>query len=161
MSTESNRSLSERTDGGPEVETEDPLDPVVAIELLDEAGSDVTGGSRDRDGQRSVRLSPGGHVGRVLRDDSRVDPMPFGDIPLFRELQKLLSAGGGPVNLEIARQIAEFAYRRKGPPFSAAPDDPRFLADAVRRPRCSSPGFTRLAFDEPIRRRRTRAPNGR
>ena len=31
---------------------------------------------------------------------------PFGDIPLFREIQRLLASGGGPVNLEIARQIA-------------------------------------------------------
>ncbi|HZA20057.1 MAG TPA: hypothetical protein VE889_04305, partial [Actinomycetota bacterium] len=32
---------------------------------------------------------------------------PFGDIPLFREIQRLLQAGGGgPINLEIARQVA-------------------------------------------------------
>ena len=30
---------------------------------------------------------------------------PFGDIPLFRELQKLLSSGEGPINTEIARQV--------------------------------------------------------
>lgn len=31
---------------------------------------------------------------------------PFGDIPLFRELQRLLSSSSGAVNTEIARQIA-------------------------------------------------------
>lgn len=31
---------------------------------------------------------------------------PFGDLPLFKELQRLLESGGGPVNSEIALQIA-------------------------------------------------------
>jgi putative hydrolase len=74
--------------------------------------------------------------------------MPFGDIPLFRELQRLLSAGGGPVNLEIARQIAG-SVSAQGPTFGAAPDDPRFLADAVRQCEVLVAGYSRLAFDEP------------
>ncbi|MGH2809144.1 MAG: hypothetical protein ACRDKT_17910, partial [Actinomycetota bacterium] len=30
---------------------------------------------------------------------------PF-DIPLFREIQKILASGEGPLNMEIARQVA-------------------------------------------------------
>ena len=76
--------------------------------------------------------------------------MPFGDIPLFRELQRLLSAGGGPVNLEIARQIAG-SVSAQGPTFGAAPEDPRYLADAVRQCEVLVAGYSRLAFDEPNR----------
>lgn len=76
--------------------------------------------------------------------------MPFGDIPLFRELQKLLSSGGGPVNLEIARQVAS-AMSAQGPPFTAAPDDATLLAEAVRRTEVLIAGFTRLSLDEPVR----------
>ena len=76
--------------------------------------------------------------------------MPFGDIPLFRELQKLLSSSGGPVNLEIARQVAS-AMSSQGPSYSEAPDDARYLAEAVRRSEVLVAGFTRLIPDEPIR----------
>lgn len=76
--------------------------------------------------------------------------MPFGDIPLFRELQKLLSSGGGPVNLEIARQIAG-AMSSQGPSYPAAPEDSRYLAEAVRHSEVLIAGYTRLTVDEPIR----------
>lgn len=79
-----------------------------------------------------------------------MDPNPFGDIPLFRELQKLLSSGGGPVNLEIARQIAS-AVSTQGATYTAAPEDADHLADAVRRTELLVSGFTRLPLDEPIR----------
>jgi putative hydrolase len=75
--------------------------------------------------------------------------MPFGDIPLFREIQKLLSAGGGPVNLEIARQVAN-SVSVQGPTFRPAPDDPRHFAEAVRRTEMLVAGFTRLQLDEPL-----------
>lgn len=76
--------------------------------------------------------------------------MPFGDIPLFRELQRLLSSGGGPVNLEIAQQVAG-AMAAQGPPFTAAPEDARFLTEAVRQSEVLVAGYTRLGLDEPIR----------
>jgi putative hydrolase len=76
--------------------------------------------------------------------------MPFGDIPLFRELQKLLSSGGGPVNFEIARQVSS-AMSSQGPPFTAAPQDAASLAEGVQRSEFLIAGYTRLSFDEPIR----------
>jgi putative hydrolase len=76
---------------------------------------------------------------------------PFGDIPLFREIQRLLSASEGPVNLEIARQVAlaiatQGAQDPRLPPETTSPFDM-----AVHQ--CEGPlsGFTRLAVVEPVR----------
>ncbi len=41
------------------------------------------------------------------------DPRAFSGIPLFRELERLLSWSGGPVNWEIARQVAESAVAQQ------------------------------------------------
>ena len=74
---------------------------------------------------------------------------PFGDIPLFRELQKLLSATEGPLNTELASQVAN-AIALEGA------HDPRPDADAshafdesVHSAEMLLTGYTRLAFDEP------------
>lgn len=78
---------------------------------------------------------------------------PFGDIPLFREIQRLLASGGGPVNLEIARQIA-LAAAAQG---SQDPDMPaaatRSFASAVHDAEALLSGYTRRSVEEPTRSR--------
>lgn len=76
---------------------------------------------------------------------------PFGDIPLFRELHKLLASGSGPVNMEIARQVAVATATegRVEPPTNRAAA--RAFADAVRASEVVLSGYTRLPFDEPLR----------
>lgn len=77
---------------------------------------------------------------------------PFGDIPLFRELQRLLaSSGGGPINFEIARQVAT-ATSAQGPP-DVPPNDEqaRVLKDAVRSAEALVAGYSRIQIDEPLR----------
>jgi putative hydrolase len=75
----------------------------------------------------------------------------FGDIPLFREIQKLLAAGEGPINLEIARQVAD-ALGTGGVP------DQKFelslvsdLSEAVHSSEVLLASYTRLPFVEPMR----------
>jgi putative hydrolase len=80
-----------------------------------------------------------------------VSQEPFGDIPLFREIQKLLASSEGPVNLEIARQVA-LAIATQGVPDASL--DPRAAASfdtAVHA--CEGPlsGYTRLPLEEPGR----------
>ncbi len=72
---------------------------------------------------------------------------PFGEVPFFRELQRLLSASDGPVNQEIARQVAGAI---SGP--GAAPADSvdeRLYSDAVRELEVFASGYTRLPSSEP------------
>ncbi|HVF54037.1 MAG TPA: zinc-dependent metalloprotease [Actinomycetota bacterium] len=73
---------------------------------------------------------------------------PFGDIPLFRELQRLLSANEGPINYEIARQVAISVVVDES---GWAPDqkDARAFEDAVREAEVLVAGFTRLRAAEP------------
>jgi putative hydrolase len=80
-----------------------------------------------------------------------VSQEPFGDIPLFREIQKLLSSSTGPVNLEIARQVAvaTATQGRPDPPIDA--DARRSFADAVRAGEQLLAGYLRLPFEEPAR----------
>jgi hypothetical protein len=56
-----------------------------------------------------------------------------GKIPLFAELQRLLSGSGGPVNWDLARQLAISSlagqHRRMGPADDAAVADALRLAD--------------------------------
>ena len=75
----------------------------------------------------------------------------FGDIPLFREIQRILAAGGeGPVNFEIARQIALAVVAESSgkspPPMDAGP-----YFDAVHAAELVVSGFTRLTPGEPAR----------
>ncbi len=75
----------------------------------------------------------------------------FGDIPLFREIQRILAAGGeGPVNFEIARQIAlaVVAESSAEPPL---PLDTGPYFDTVHPAELVVSGFTRLAPGEPAR----------
>ncbi|MFN2489826.1 MAG: zinc-dependent metalloprotease [Actinomycetota bacterium] len=76
---------------------------------------------------------------------------PFGDIPLFREIQKLLASGGGPLNFEIARQVA-IAVATQGAT-EVRPDEHlrRSFADAVHASEMLLSGYTRLSPPEPAR----------
>lgn len=74
---------------------------------------------------------------------------PFGEIPLFREIQKLIAAGGGPVNMEIARQIAAVAAAPGHE--STRPEWDRAFAEDVRAAELVLSGYTRLVPDEPAR----------
>ena len=75
---------------------------------------------------------------------------PFGDIPLFRELQRILASGEGPINLEVARQIAGTLATQTPDPI-AAPETARALADATRDAEVLLVGYTRLQLEEPLR----------
>jgi putative hydrolase len=76
---------------------------------------------------------------------------PFGDIPLFREIQRILASGEGPINFEIARQVA-VAAATQGVAEPTPPSDPaRALAQAVHDAEILIAGYTRLAPDEPMR----------
>ena len=75
---------------------------------------------------------------------------PFGDIPLFREIQRIMASSEGPFNLEIARQVAT-AVATQGASESPPPADlPRRLSDAVRACETLLAGYTRLPLDEPL-----------
>jgi putative hydrolase len=76
---------------------------------------------------------------------------PFGDIPLFREIQRLLAAGGGPVNYEIARQVAGAIAAPGSSEGPYAPDVVRTVTDSVASAEAMLRGYTRFAADEPLR----------
>src|SRR5918992_2527500 len=76
---------------------------------------------------------------------------PFGDIPLFREIQRLLSSSSGPVNFEIARQVAvAVATQGAGEPAPSL-GTRRALEDAVHVAESLLGGYTRLSLEEPVR----------
>jgi putative hydrolase len=75
---------------------------------------------------------------------------PFGDIPLFREIQKILAAGEGPINFEIARQVAMAVATQGVTESPPPPETARALADAVRAGELVLSGYTRLPLAEPI-----------
>lgn len=72
---------------------------------------------------------------------------PFGDIPLFRELSRILASGEGPLNLEIARQVALAVVAQAG--VASAPSGPSPYAQAVRRSEEYVAGYSRLTPAEP------------
>jgi putative hydrolase len=76
---------------------------------------------------------------------------PFGDIPLFREIQRLLSSSEGPVNLEIARQVALAVATQGAQDPRPAPATTSSFDTAVHQ--CEGPlsGYTRLSVIEPVR----------
>jgi putative hydrolase len=65
-----------------------------------------------------------------------IDPMEMSaalaQIPLFRELQRLLASQGGPVNWEIAGQIARAVAQARGPGASPGRGDQAAYEEAVR-----------------------------
>jgi putative hydrolase len=74
---------------------------------------------------------------------------PMGDIPLFREIQKLLSSSHGPINLEIARQVATALNQDSSDTIDQA--GAQVIAEAVRNAEFIVAGYTRLSVDEPAR----------
>lgn len=80
-----------------------------------------------------------------------MNPEPFGDIPLFREIQRLLaSSGEGPINLEIAAQVADTVATEgvAQPPVDGSRR--RLLAQEVHTSESLLAGYTRLPLIEPI-----------
>jgi hypothetical protein len=61
---------------------------------------------------------------------------PFGDLgadaPLFRELERVLRSSSGPVNWELARQVAVASAAEAGDDRDPTDDDRRALDEAVR-----------------------------
>lgn len=60
------------------------------------------------------------------------DPDAFKDAPLFRELQRVMSASSGPVNWELARQVGVANAVEAGPDSEPTEGDVRMLEEAVR-----------------------------
>lgn len=73
----------------------------------------------------------------------------MGDIPLFREIQKILASSQGPINLEIARQVANALNQDSSDHID--PDDARAMSEAVREAELVVSGYTRLVVEEPAR----------
>ena len=75
---------------------------------------------------------------------------PFGDIPLFREIQRILSSSEGPVNLEIGRQVAVALATEGMSDTNVGPDKARALQQVVGDAERLVAGYTRMTFDEPL-----------
>ncbi len=74
---------------------------------------------------------------------------PFGDIPLFRELQRLLTSNQGPFNTEIARQFAvSLATQGMSEPGIDSTIKTRYATSVESAYRMLS-GYTRQVTDEP------------
>jgi len=73
----------------------------------------------------------------------------MGDIPLFREIQKLLASGQGPINLEIARQVANALNQDASDHLDAV--ETRAFTEAVGAAEYVVAGYSRLTGDEPMR----------
>src|SRR4051794_33997215 len=57
---------------------------------------------------------------------------PFSDIPLFREIQRVLMSSSGPVNWELARQVGIAVAASSGEDPPPGPDDARSFEETVR-----------------------------
>src|SRR5438309_2821893 len=68
----------------------------------------------------------------------------LGEVPLFREIQRVLLSGSGPINWELARQvgIATASWNREDP--APSDDDRRGLDDTVRAAELHVAEFTGL-----------------
>jgi putative hydrolase len=60
------------------------------------------------------------------------DPGAFADAPLFRELQRVMSASHGPVNWELARQVGIASAVEAGADPEPTDEDHRILEEAAR-----------------------------
>ncbi|MEA2516938.1 MAG: hypothetical protein QOG16_776, partial [Actinomycetota bacterium] len=80
-----------------------------------------------------------------------MNPEPFGDIPLFREIQRLLaSSGEGPINLEVASQVARSVATENLAEAPVTSGQQKILSDAVHESETLLAGYTRLALAEPL-----------
>ena len=73
------------------------------------------------------------------------DPEAFRDAPLFRELQRVMSASSGPINWELARQVGVANAVEAGPDAEPTEGDHRMLEEAVRVAELQVGRFTGLA----------------
>ena len=71
----------------------------------------------------------------------------MGDIPLFREIQRILASSQGPINLEIAGQVANALNQDSSDHID--PDEARLSSEAVRNAELVVAGYTRLSVAEP------------
>lgn len=99
----------------------------------------------------STRLPPS-RIGSRLGNNGSMSQEPFGDVPLFREIQKLLTSTSGPVNFEIARQVAK-AVASQGAYGARAGAATKSLWDGVHPAELLLAGYTRLSVEEPARAR--------
>ena len=76
---------------------------------------------------------------------------PFGDIPLFREIQRLLSSSEGPVNFEIARQVAGAVATQGLSDTNVDAAITQQFTGAVQEAERLVAGFARMSFDEAVR----------
>jgi putative hydrolase len=60
------------------------------------------------------------------------DPDPLAGSPLFREIQRILMAGSGPVNWELARQVGIATVAGSGEDAEPSAEEHRVLEEAVR-----------------------------
>jgi putative hydrolase len=74
----------------------------------------------------------------------------FGDVPLFREIQRILAAGEGPLNVEIARQVGNAIATQGMSDTSIPADTTRSLEEAVREAERLVTGYARRGFEEPV-----------
>jgi putative hydrolase len=75
---------------------------------------------------------------------------PFGDIPLFREIQRILASSEGPVNLEIARQVGNALATQGTLDTSTNDATKKILEEAVHEAESVVAGFSRLPLEEPM-----------
>jgi putative hydrolase len=70
---------------------------------------------------------------------------PFNDIPLFREIQRVLMSSQGPVNWELARQVGIAVAASAGDDPAPGPDELRTFEETVRAAELHVAGMTGLA----------------
>jgi len=73
-----------------------------------------------------------------------IDPESLRDAPLFREMQRVMSASSGPVNWELARQVAVASAAESGDDRGATAQDLQSFEEAVRVAELHVARFTEL-----------------
>lgn len=73
-----------------------------------------------------------------------MDPESLGDAPLFREMQRVMSASSGPVNWELARQVAVAGAAEAGDDREATDEERHGFEEAVRVAELHVARFTNL-----------------
>ncbi len=74
---------------------------------------------------------------------------PF-DIPLFREIQKILASSQGPLNFELARQVATAVAIEGMTERAEFPEERRAYSEAARSAELLLSGYSRLTLEEPV-----------
>jgi putative hydrolase len=79
-----------------------------------------------------------------------MDPEALRDAPLFRELQRVMAASSGPVNWELARQVAIAGAAEAGSDPDPTQEDQRVLEEAVRVAELQVSTFTGLELPSDV-----------